>query len=195
MIEAKTITQAQGRAAKKENLVEQFKPGVSVEVESARAGYFLEYVRRNLKAQFGLTDAQILRGGLTISTTLDLNMQDGCRERGARDPEPGGRPRGGAGRNGPAGRDQSDGRGPGRRKHRAVPWIQLRRRPGRNGRRAPGRIGLQAVRPGRLPVQRQVARVDLLRRVAERDHLRPMPEQGRNPMEGVELRGQRSSAT
>lgn len=75
MIESKTVTEAQGRAAKKENLVEQFKPGVSVEVESARAGYFLEYVRRNLKTQFGLTDAQILRGGLTISTTLDLNMQ------------------------------------------------------------------------------------------------------------------------
>ncbi|HYN98055.1 MAG TPA: transglycosylase domain-containing protein, partial [Actinomycetota bacterium] len=75
MVEAKAVTEAQGAAAKKEKLVDQFKPGVSVEVESARAGYFLEYVRRNLKNEFGLTDAQILRGGLSISTTLDLNMQ------------------------------------------------------------------------------------------------------------------------
>ncbi|MEX0789771.1 MAG: transglycosylase domain-containing protein [Actinomycetota bacterium] len=75
MVKANTISEAEGAAAKKEVLAEQFKPGVSVEVESARAGYFLEYVRRNLSSQFGLTDAQILRGGLTISTTLDLDMQ------------------------------------------------------------------------------------------------------------------------
>jgi penicillin-binding protein 1A len=80
MVEAGAITEAQGRAAKKEKLVDQFKPGVSVEVESARAGYFLEYVRRNLRSQFGLTDAQILRGGLTISTTLDLNMQQAAED-------------------------------------------------------------------------------------------------------------------
>lgn len=80
MIDAGAITAAQGRAAKKEKLVDQFKPGVSVEVESARAGYFLEYVRRNLRNQFGLTDAQILRGGLTISTTLDLDMQQAAED-------------------------------------------------------------------------------------------------------------------
>ncbi|CAN5896035.1 penicillin-binding protein 1A [soil metagenome] len=80
MVEAETITEGQGRAAKKEKLADQFKPGVSVEVESPRAGYFLEYVRRNLRSEFGLTDAQILRGGLTISTTLDLNMQTAAED-------------------------------------------------------------------------------------------------------------------
>ncbi len=80
MVEAGTITEPQGRTAKKEVLAEQFKPGVSVEVESARAGYFLEYVRRNLGSEFGLTDAQILRGGLTISTTLDLDMQTAAED-------------------------------------------------------------------------------------------------------------------
>ncbi len=63
-------------SAKAEDLVAQFKPGISIEVDSARAGYFLEYVRRLLKSEFKLTDEEILRGGLAIHTTLDLRMQD-----------------------------------------------------------------------------------------------------------------------
>lgn len=80
MVEAGAITEQRGRAAEKEALADQFKPGVSVEVESPRAGYFLEYVRRNLRSDFGLTDAQILRGGLTITTTLDLDMQTAAED-------------------------------------------------------------------------------------------------------------------
>ncbi len=80
LLEGKAITPAQAKAAKAEKLADQFKPGASVEVESPRAGYFVEYVRRNLKSQFGLTDSQILRGGLVIHTTLDLNMQDAAED-------------------------------------------------------------------------------------------------------------------
>lgn len=45
-----------------------------------RAAFFVEHVRRLLKTPeerggFGLTDDQILRGGLTVHTTLDLDMQ------------------------------------------------------------------------------------------------------------------------
>ncbi|MDQ4148484.1 MAG: transglycosylase domain-containing protein [Actinomycetota bacterium] len=70
------ITEAKARAAKRENLVGQFKPGKTLEVGSPRAGYFVEYVRRVLKTEFNLNDQQILRGGLRIHTTLDLRMQD-----------------------------------------------------------------------------------------------------------------------
>jgi membrane peptidoglycan carboxypeptidase len=66
----------EGRAAKAEDLRAQFKPGMSIEVDSPRAGYFVEYVRRQLKSQFKLTDEEILGGGLQIHTTLDLRMQD-----------------------------------------------------------------------------------------------------------------------
>lgn len=65
-----------GASAKAENLIAQFRPGLSVEVDSPRAGYFLEYVRRQLGSEFKLSDEEILRGGLTIQTTLDLRMQE-----------------------------------------------------------------------------------------------------------------------
>ena len=80
LVDAKAITPAEGKEAKSEDLTEQFKPGASIEVESPRAGYFVEYVRRSLKSEYGLTDAQILRGGLTIRTTLDLEMQDAAED-------------------------------------------------------------------------------------------------------------------
>lgn len=76
LVDAEAITADEGRAAKQEKLEEQLKIRSSIEVESPRAGYFVEYVRRSLKDQFGLTDDQILRGGLTIQTTLDLHMQN-----------------------------------------------------------------------------------------------------------------------
>ncbi len=62
-------------AAKAEDLVAQFKPGLSVEVDSAEAGYFVEYVRRLLRSEFQMTDEDILRGGLVVETTLDPGMQ------------------------------------------------------------------------------------------------------------------------
>ncbi|HEX2053708.1 MAG TPA: transglycosylase domain-containing protein [Actinomycetota bacterium] len=77
---ARAITEAEARKAKQEKLAQQFKPGASVELESPRAGYFVEYVRRTLKSEYGLSDGQILRGGLDISTTLDLDMQDAAED-------------------------------------------------------------------------------------------------------------------
>ncbi|HEX2149716.1 MAG TPA: transglycosylase domain-containing protein [Actinomycetota bacterium] len=62
-------------AAKSEDLVSQFKPGLSVEIDSAEAGYFVEYVRRLLRSEFRLTDEDILRGGLVVETTLDQRAQ------------------------------------------------------------------------------------------------------------------------
>ncbi|HYN98992.1 MAG TPA: transglycosylase domain-containing protein, partial [Actinomycetota bacterium] len=62
-------------AAKSEDLVAQFKPGLSVEIDSAEAAYFVEYVRRLLRSEFKLTDEDILRGGLVVETTLDQRAQ------------------------------------------------------------------------------------------------------------------------
>ncbi|MGH2773138.1 MAG: transglycosylase domain-containing protein, partial [Actinomycetota bacterium] len=70
------VTAAEAAAARSEDLSGAFKPGVSIEIDSPRAGYFVEYVRRLLTSQFNLTDAEILAGGLSIQTTLDLRMQD-----------------------------------------------------------------------------------------------------------------------
>lgn len=63
-------------AGRTEDLQAQFKPGMTIEVDSPRAGYFVEYVRRILIRDFGLNDEQILAGGLQIHTTLDLKAQD-----------------------------------------------------------------------------------------------------------------------
>lgn len=41
-----------------------------------RAAFFVEYTRRLLGEEFGLSDGEILGGGLEIHTTLDLKMQD-----------------------------------------------------------------------------------------------------------------------
>ncbi|CAN5883020.1 hypothetical protein BH23ACT12_BH23ACT12_06700 [soil metagenome] len=67
-------------AARAEDLVAQFKPGLSVEVDSAEAGYFVEYVRRLLRSEFNLSDEEILRGGLVVETTLDPKMQKAAEE-------------------------------------------------------------------------------------------------------------------
>jgi len=75
MLSSGYIDQAQAEQAKKEDLAADFKPGASVEADSPRAAYFVEYVRRRLRDEFHLTDKQILGGGLTVKTTLDLRMQ------------------------------------------------------------------------------------------------------------------------
>ncbi len=72
----KYLGPAEADAGMAEDLVAQFKPGMSIEVDSPRAGYFVEYVRRILKRDFNLTDEEILAGGLQIHTTLDLKAQD-----------------------------------------------------------------------------------------------------------------------
>lgn len=58
-----------------------FRPVSQAREESVRAAYFVEYLRLLLKKPsddggFGLSDADILGGGLQIHTTLDLRMQD-----------------------------------------------------------------------------------------------------------------------
>lgn len=80
MLAAKYLTRAQAALARAEDLKAQFKPGVSIEVESTRGGFFVEYVRQLLRRDFKLTDEQILRGGLQIQTTLDLRMQDAAEK-------------------------------------------------------------------------------------------------------------------
>lgn len=76
MVKARYVTKAQAEAARAEDLKSQFKPSQSIEIESPRAGFFVEYVRLLLKREFQLTDEQILAGGLQVHTTLDLRMQD-----------------------------------------------------------------------------------------------------------------------
>jgi penicillin-binding protein 1A len=76
MVTTGALDPARAELAKQEDLAAQFKPGRSIEVDSSRAGYFVEYVRRLLKSEFHLSDEQVLRGGLRIQTTLDLKMQD-----------------------------------------------------------------------------------------------------------------------
>ena len=66
------ITPSQVATAKAEKL--SFQAGSAS--SSARGAYFVEYVRRELKDVYHLTDKQILTGGLRISTTLDLRLQD-----------------------------------------------------------------------------------------------------------------------
>ncbi|MEX0789338.1 MAG: transglycosylase domain-containing protein [Actinomycetota bacterium] len=70
------LPKEKGEAAIAEDLQAQFKPGMTIEVDSPRAGYFVEYVRRILIRDFGLNDEEILAGGLQIHTTLDLKAQD-----------------------------------------------------------------------------------------------------------------------
>jgi penicillin-binding protein 1A len=74
------IKPEEAEAAKAEDLMAQYKPGMTIEVDSPRAGYFVEYVRRILKRDFGLNDEEILAGGLQIHTTLDLKAQDAAEE-------------------------------------------------------------------------------------------------------------------
>jgi penicillin-binding protein 1A len=70
----------EAEAGKAEDLMAQYKPGMTIEVDSPRAGYFVEYVRRILKRDFGLNDEEILAGGLQIHTTLDLKAQDAAEK-------------------------------------------------------------------------------------------------------------------
>lgn len=54
----------------------QFALGKADGETAERAAYFVEYVRRQLRTEFELTDGEILTGGLEVHTTLDLRMQE-----------------------------------------------------------------------------------------------------------------------
>jgi len=76
MVKTNATTQPEADRAKAADLVKQVKLGPSVKLDSATAGFFLEYVRRLLiTSEFGLTEAEVLGGGLKVQTSLDLQMQ------------------------------------------------------------------------------------------------------------------------
>lgn len=72
MVSAGSLTPRQADSARDQKLDFQLGSASS----SARGAYFVEYVRRLLKDTYHLSDQQILTGGLRISTTLDLRLQD-----------------------------------------------------------------------------------------------------------------------
>lgn len=76
MREAGFIGPEQEQAAKVVDLATRFKFGLSAELDSPRAGYFVEYVRKLLLREFKIEEKDLLGGGLKIYTTLDLRMQD-----------------------------------------------------------------------------------------------------------------------
>lgn len=73
MVDADFLTESQAGRIKKEKL--QFNLGEPARAQT-RAAFFVEYVRRLLGEEFGLSDGEILGGGLELHTTLNLAMQD-----------------------------------------------------------------------------------------------------------------------
>ncbi|HYO00163.1 MAG TPA: transglycosylase domain-containing protein, partial [Actinomycetota bacterium] len=74
------LTEAEAGAARGEDILAQFKLG-QTELDTSRAGYFIEYVRRVLRTEeYAFTDAELLGGGLKIETTLDLKMQEAAEQ-------------------------------------------------------------------------------------------------------------------
>lgn len=76
MNQAGFITPGQETEAKAVDLATRFRFGLSAELDSPRAGYFVEYVRKLLLREFKIQEKDLLGGGLKIYTTLDLRMQD-----------------------------------------------------------------------------------------------------------------------
>jgi penicillin-binding protein 1A len=74
MVASGDLTPAEAGATKALKLSVSLAP--SGQTSSARAAFFVEYVRRLLRSEFHLTDAEILGGGLRVETTLDLKAQD-----------------------------------------------------------------------------------------------------------------------
>lgn len=73
MVRVDYLKRAEAEALKKEKV--EFVLGTPASGQT-RAAFFVEYVRRILGEDFGLSDGEILGGGLQIHTTLDLRMQD-----------------------------------------------------------------------------------------------------------------------
>ncbi|MGH2809642.1 MAG: transglycosylase domain-containing protein, partial [Actinomycetota bacterium] len=70
------LPEAEATRARTQDLIGRFKLGPTLNLESAKAGYFLEYIRRLLMTEeYGFSESQVLGGGLQIITTLDLQMQ------------------------------------------------------------------------------------------------------------------------
>lgn len=68
------------RLAESDDIISEFRFGPG-EFDTARAGFFIEHVRRMLQTpEFGFTHEQVARGGLEIHTTLDMKMQTAAEE-------------------------------------------------------------------------------------------------------------------
>lgn len=74
------IQPAQADQARAVDLAERFKFGVSAGLDSPKAGYFIEYVRKLLLSDLKIAEKDLLGGGLRIYTTLDLGMQEAAEE-------------------------------------------------------------------------------------------------------------------
>lgn len=75
MERAGLIDGAAGKKARADDIVNEFRFGPG-EFDTARAGFFIEHVRRLLQTpEFGFTKAEVTTGGLMIHTTLDPKMQ------------------------------------------------------------------------------------------------------------------------
>ena len=67
-------------AATRVDLLGRFKFGVSAELDSPKGGYFIEYVRQLLIKELGISENDLLTGGLNIYTTLDMRMQEAAEQ-------------------------------------------------------------------------------------------------------------------
>lgn len=80
MLRAGFIDQATLEQARAVDLTTRFQFGQSGELDSPKAGYFIEYVRKLLLREFKVAEKDLLGGGLKIYTTLDSSMQDAAEE-------------------------------------------------------------------------------------------------------------------
>ena len=80
MVATGKLTNAEASQARAEDLLALFKLGPT-QLDTARAGFFVEHVRRLLQTdEYGFEDAELLGGGLRIETSLDLKMQDAAEK-------------------------------------------------------------------------------------------------------------------
>ena len=71
------ITPSELQAAQQVDMASRFKLSKpTAELDTPRAGYFVEYVRNLLLKEFQIQEKDLLGGGLKIYTSLDLRMQD-----------------------------------------------------------------------------------------------------------------------
>lgn len=77
MVDLKYITQAQADAAKQEPILDSIKP-LSDQLSNIKAPHFVLMVRQQLEQALGKTT--VGNGGLNVTTTLDLNIQNKLEE-------------------------------------------------------------------------------------------------------------------
>ena len=76
MVATGKLSQAEAAATRSADLLGQFKLGPT-QLDTTRAGFFVEHVRRLLLTEeFGFDESELLGGGLKVETSLDLQMQE-----------------------------------------------------------------------------------------------------------------------